>query len=73
MEIIITGLICATVYFCINRLTSRAFHFIITHETKTEVTELPKEATEDVKTSLDGVLAEVYDAFGINIDKGDEA
>lgn len=73
MGIVITCLICCTVFLSILQLTNCGLKIHIIHETKTEVTELPKEATEDVKTSLDGVLAEVYDAFGINIDKGDEA
>ena len=73
MGIVITCLICCTVFLSILKITSCGLKIHIVHETKTEAIELPKEATEDIKASLDGVLAEVYDAFGINIDKGDEA
>jgi hypothetical protein len=43
------------------------------NDTTAKITELPEEAVQQTETSLDSVLAEIYDAFGLSsgIDKED--
>ena len=69
MEIVITCLICCTVFLSILRITEKGITIHITHQIiETETPIAPLEGAQAAKTTLDAVLAEINDAFGIGVE-----
>jgi hypothetical protein len=65
LSIVTTCVVCITAYLCIHRITKTGLHLYFTRSTKDEIVELPEETTGTSAVSLDGVISELNDAFGI--------
>lgn len=71
-----TIIICLTVLACVYCITTKGLSFHVTHNHVAEdkFVEAPEEISGKGNTiSLDNVLSEIYDTFGINVHmEGDE-
>lgn len=71
-----TIIICLTVLACVYRITAKGLAFHVTHKHSSEdkFTGVPEDIPgKGSSVSLDNVLSEIYDTFGINIHtEGDE-
>ena len=69
MGVVITCLICCTVFLSILCITEKGIPIHITHQViEPEVPIAPLEGAQAAKTTLDAVLAEINDAFGISVE-----
>ena len=69
MGIVITCLICCTVFLSILCITEKGITIHITHQViEPEMPIAPLDGTQAAKTTLDAVLAEINDAFGISVE-----
>ena len=69
MGIVITCLICCTVFLSILRITEKGIPIHITRQViEPEAGPTPPIDNDGVKATLDAVLAEINDAFGVSIE-----